>query len=1023
MSWPDDATFDRISDPAGTPHAPGAALDRVDKTSDLAATIAPPTAQSQLTPEDIPGFEIIGFIAKGGMGEVWEGRELTLDREVAIKVLLPGADAARFVTEAKITARLPHPSIPPVYALGKLANGSPYLAMKRIHGRNLAEELAARKHPAENLPRFVQIFEQICQAVGFAHSRGIIHRDLKPANVMVGAFGEVQVMDWGLAKDTRSGGPRALRQAHDADLADPPRDATVTRPESLTQTGAILGTPGYLAPEQASGAAVDQRADVFTLGGILTEILTAQMVYTGTDVREVLFRAAMGGTEEALNRLDCSGADGELIAIAKQCLSVDPAARPADGQAVANLVAAYRQGVEARLRQAEIAQAQAETQTREQHKRRRVIQWSAVAMASVLLAGLVASLWQMLRAMEAEGQAAAERDLKVLALRQTEAERDAKITALEAATRAKQEADQRRIESEEARKVEERERKYAQAIADFVRSDFLGLASVEGQGRFGQGADSRLGKNATLKEMLDHAAAKLKTRDDLDPRIAAELYWMIGVQYRYRAEYAKAIAFLEKCVDLRQRTFGADHGATLEAENSLALAYHLAGRLPDAIRLFERVGATRGQRMEADDPATLTTLDNLALAYLDAGRLPEAIRLFEQVRAAQEQRLGVKDPSTLNTGNNLALAYLEAGRVPEAIRLFKQVSAAKVERLGADHPDTLTTQSNLADAFHKAGRLAESIKLMEQVRAAFEAKLGHDHPETLRTQNNLAGVYLDAGRTPEAIQHYEKVRSTIEVKLGADHPHTLITLNNLGLAYQAANRLPEAMRLFERVHAAQVAKLGADHPTTLATLSNLALAYQSAGRLPEALPLFERAAQGMAKRRFQHEHAQRIVPRTIQAYEAAQNFDKSEAWRRQWLPIVKQQSGAESSTYAGELAAHGLNLLKQERWAEAEPALRECLAIRGKIEPTAWTTFNSMSMLGGALAGQAKYAEAEPLLLKGYEGLKALQPLNQNDVRHERFIQALTRLIALYTAMDRPNEVQTWQAERAKYRPFPWTMW
>jgi hypothetical protein len=146
-------------------------------------------------------YELLREIARGGMGRVVAAHDRTLDREVALKILLPGANADRFVRESKITARLPHPGIPPVHALGTLDDGSPFLAMKLIVGRTLAEELKTADRP-----RLLQVFTQVCQAVGFAHSRGVIHRDLKPANVMVGAFGEVQVMDWGLAKVL--GGPK-----------------------------------------------------------------------------------------------------------------------------------------------------------------------------------------------------------------------------------------------------------------------------------------------------------------------------------------------------------------------------------------------------------------------------------------------------------------------------------------------------------------------------------------------------------------------------------------------------------------------------------------------------------------------------------------------------------------------------------------------------------------------------------------------------------------------------------------------
>src|SRR5262249_9800720 len=139
-----------------------------------------------------------------GMGEVWRGRDIVLAREVALKVMrervfADGEFRARFEEEARHVGRLEHPAIVPVYDLGELPDGRPFFVMKLIHGQTLAELLQARE-PAEVLPRWVEVFEQVCQAVAFAHERGVIHRDLKPSNVMLGAFGEVQVLDWGIAK-------------------------------------------------------------------------------------------------------------------------------------------------------------------------------------------------------------------------------------------------------------------------------------------------------------------------------------------------------------------------------------------------------------------------------------------------------------------------------------------------------------------------------------------------------------------------------------------------------------------------------------------------------------------------------------------------------------------------------------------------------------------------------------------------------------------------------------------------------
>src|SRR5262249_50872666 len=146
----------------------------------------------------------------------------------------------------------------------------PFFAMKLIEGRTLAELLAERAGPGCDLPRFLRYFEAVCQAVGFAHSKGVIHRDLKPNNVMVGSFGEVQVMDWGLAK--RLGESPEGRLEPTAPPVAP--DVSTPIPAALTHPGAVVGTPGYLAPEQARGQPGDQRSDVFGLGAILCKILT-----------------------------------------------------------------------------------------------------------------------------------------------------------------------------------------------------------------------------------------------------------------------------------------------------------------------------------------------------------------------------------------------------------------------------------------------------------------------------------------------------------------------------------------------------------------------------------------------------------------------------------------------------------------------------------------------------------------------------------------------------------------------------
>jgi eukaryotic-like serine/threonine-protein kinase len=330
------------------------------------------TADDPVTP-----FDLVEEIGRGGMGIILRGRDRILDRDLAIKVLLERFRDCpdlirRFIEEARITGRLQHPFIVPVHHFGTLPDGRPYFAMKLIDGRTLADLLAERPDPSCDLPRYLQVFEQVCQTLAYAHSRGVIHRDLKPANVMVGAFGEVQVMDWGLAKQLPEG-PSGSAERTEADpetvnlLSDAP--AAVGQPPA-TEAGSLLGTMAFVPPEQASGdvAGIDRRSDVFGLGAILCSILTGQPPYVGSRT-EIFQKAQDGRTGEALERLHACGADSALIQLACACLARDAWRRPVDGTAVADAMAAYFAAAQQRLRLAEIARARAETEAAEESKR------------------------------------------------------------------------------------------------------------------------------------------------------------------------------------------------------------------------------------------------------------------------------------------------------------------------------------------------------------------------------------------------------------------------------------------------------------------------------------------------------------------------------------------------------------------------------------------------------------------------------------------------------------------------------
>jgi tetratricopeptide (TPR) repeat protein len=324
-------------------------------------------------------LQLHGEVARGGMGAVLKGRDVDLGRDVAVKVLLETHQGKtemlqRFVEEAQIRGQLQHPGITPVYELGQFADKRPYFTMKLVKGKTLATLLAARKSPQEERPRFLGIFTQICQTLAYAHARGVIHRDLKPSNIMVGAFGEVQVMDWGLAKVLKEGGiadERKAQERAEVSVIRTKRGTDTPEAGSHTQTGTVLGTPAYMAPEQARGDVdlVDERADVFGLGAILCEMLTGKPPYVGKGA-ELQYKARTAKLEDAFARLEGCEADAELIALTKHCLAAELWERPRHAGEVAEQVTAYQQSVAERLRRAELAQTEARARAEEESKTR-----------------------------------------------------------------------------------------------------------------------------------------------------------------------------------------------------------------------------------------------------------------------------------------------------------------------------------------------------------------------------------------------------------------------------------------------------------------------------------------------------------------------------------------------------------------------------------------------------------------------------------------------------------------------------
>jgi tetratricopeptide (TPR) repeat protein/serine/threonine protein kinase len=461
--------LDRYPDVAGEL---AEALDALHWVHAAAATVKPLAVDLLAAGQKIGAYRAQAEIGRGGMGVVYRGHDPDLDRWLAIKVLLDEHKdnvvlRRRFLDEARVMGQLQHPGVAPIHELGQLEDGRPFFSMKQIQGRMLAELLRSQEsgirsqesgvrnqesgsdaspltphHAPTDLPRRLDIFEQVCQTVAYAHAQGIIHRDLKPHNVMVGAFGEVQVMDWGLAKHIRTGSETQNPQleTETAEFATSALGLPLldSAPAAETTAGTVLGTLAYMAPEQARGEVdrLDERCDVFGLGAILCEILTGQAPFAGCTKMDSHLRATKGELGETFANLDRCGADGDLIQLTRHCLAPKKEDRPDHAGEVARALASYRRSVQARLRQAEIDRAAAvakadeerrrreaeQAKAREERRRRRVQLALATCVVALVAGAGAAGLWYVQdsadRALERAGQEAVKKSRRAEAAQQ-----------------------------------------------------------------------------------------------------------------------------------------------------------------------------------------------------------------------------------------------------------------------------------------------------------------------------------------------------------------------------------------------------------------------------------------------------------------------------------------------------------------------------------------------------------------------------------------------------------------------------
>ncbi len=926
-------------------------------------------------PRDVEGgrvgdYELVRRLAHGGMGVVYEARQLSTGRTVAVKMIRGGEHATleegrRFQTEVEAAACLDHPHIVPIYEVGHDRHG-PYFSMKLLKGGSLADSLcrgewrAELGHPEAIFRRAARLMACVARAIHHAHQHGILHRDLKPANVLLDIEGQPVVSDFGLAK-------------------------FVDREQGATKSGQVMGTPAYMAPEQADTRthAITTAADIYSMGAILYELMTGRVPFPASQPQLAL--NAVLHDEPRRPGAVIASVPRDLETICLKCLEKNPAGRYGSAEALADDLDRW-------LRHEPIAARPSTPWSRvgKWARRKPAIAALLSALIATALIGLAGVLWQLRQ--------------KVAALRESE-----------------------------------RARQQAQAVSRFLVSSFRSpdprkegrdLKVVELLDRAsGELTEQRLAEETTRAELLDalgqtygglgfhsrsaelHAAALKLRRAELGPAHPETVASLNNLAEALQAEgkFEQALPFCEEAFRLADATLGREHADTLTSMSNLATAREGIGRRSEAIAMTEQVLSIRRRRWGPTARQTLSSANNLAMMYLEDDQTAKALPMLEEVLKLAAVSLGESDPDALASLNNLATGYQAAGRPEEALPLLEKAWALTKKKLGDDHPDTLGSMNNLALGYLDSRRPEDAVHLQESAAEIARSRLGTNHAKTLTSLNNLAVIYDAAGRRSNALALFEQVYARRRERLGPDHPQTLASLHDLATHYYESHRRSEALSLFEEAVRRRRSVLGSEHSDTLKSMNNLGLAYQNSGRLVDAIPLLEETVRSRRGKLGPNDPRTAVsLENLADAYQAAGRSAESMAVFAEVLSVRRSKAGAnhpETANAAVKLAGASLDA---GEFVRAETALREALRIFDAGDSQRAAALRARAKLGAALLGQDRYSEAEPFLVQAYQNLSAREArASASRTRLQR--DAAQKLVSLYEAWGHAESATQWK--------------
>jgi tetratricopeptide (TPR) repeat protein len=875
----------------------------------------------------------------------------------------------------------------------------------------------------------LDLFMQVCRAVQHAHQKGVIHRDIKPSNVLVATQDGVpvpKVIDFGIAKATQG---------------------KLTDQTVFTAFEQFLGTPAYMSPEQTQlgGLDVDTRSDIYSLGVLLYELLTGK---TPFDTKELLAagleamrraiqekepptpstrlaqeraatRSTSPGKSEIGNRK--SEIDRDLDWIVMKCLEKDRARRYETANGLAR-------DIERHLENEPVVAGPPSRLYRFQKmvRRNKATTIATALILLVLVLGILGSTWQAFRARKAEQQARR--------------------------SQAKETKERQKAQTEAAK---------SEQVAQFLKDMLQSVGPAKARGR----------DTTMLREIMDKTAEGLGTGLTNQPEVELELrdilgtiYYQLGlykqmeqmVQGSLRlarahsgqdslavaraleqlaeadwclADYDPAEKAARESLAIRQRLLGKEHADIANSLNTLGLVFRSKGLLTEAEGIF-RDALVMARSTETNREALAMVIANLGQTILEqagsivagqAGpggseaKLALAEALLNEALGIRRTELGNDHPDTIMTLELLGSVLEKQLREAEAEAVFREVLTMQKKVLGNEHVDVAVAMNSLATALYYQDKFADAETVYRE-SLAIERKLRNpDHPEVASVIGNLANVQNRQGKLAESEQSYREVLDLLRKRLGDDHPQVATCRYNLALTLTSEGKHAEAEQLLLQAMPIMQSVFGQESPGVATLLNHLGEAQAGQKKLTEAEATYRDAV--VMERKIlgdQHPYLASTFDCLVAVLEQEGKLSDLEALYQQRVQALRALGTNGEPRLASVLAQLASNLLAQGKFSDAEGVARECLSLREKLLPDDWRTFNTRSLLGGSLLGQQKYADAQPLLLSGYEGMKRreaqIPPRGKVNLH-----QTLERLVKLFESTGQTNQAVRWKRQLEEF--------